>query len=121
LKHGREGEPAIDVLHRNIDSAHRAALFLPAMPQPQPHVASRRAALAQARANCRRAYGRAKAAGGLTALTTTRYYAETLTAVRGKPLAVQVEMFERTAMLLRLLADRAEWHALDEARGDDAA
>jgi hypothetical protein len=62
-----------------------------------------------------------KATGGLGALTASRFYSETLGAIRGKPAVVQVEMFERTAMLFRLLVDRAEWRGLDEARDDDAA
>jgi hypothetical protein len=64
---------------------------------------------AEAKASARRAYQRAKAAGGLTALTADRYWADTLTAIAKQPRETATEMLRRTEHLLILIADRASW------------
>jgi hypothetical protein len=38
-----------------------------------------------------------------------RWLAETISAADGKPAAVRIEMFRRTAALFELAADRAGW------------
>jgi len=63
----------------------------------------------EAKAACRRAYDRAKAAGGMTALAADRYYADTLTTIAKQPTETAAEMLRRTEHLLILLADRATW------------
>jgi hypothetical protein len=65
--------------------------------------------VAQARAAARRAYEAARAAGGITALTAARYWAETLTLLEGKTQGTQAEMFDRTRYLLELIVDRTTW------------
>jgi hypothetical protein len=65
--------------------------------------------LADTKALSRRAYERARAAGGPWALTADRAWSEVLLAVEGKPRETQAELYRRTEHLLVLLRDRQSW------------
>jgi hypothetical protein len=66
-------------------------------------------ALADAKASARRAYDRARGAGGLAPVVVDRLWADTLTAVDGQPAITAAEMFRRSEHLFVLLADRGAW------------
>lgn len=65
--------------------------------------------IAEAKAQCRTAYGHAKDAGGLAAAIADKLWADTLLAVKGQRPGVRAEMYTRTASLLKLLAERETW------------
>jgi hypothetical protein len=68
-----------------------------------------RRALADAKASARRAYDRARSAGGLAPVLVDRLWADTLVAVDGQPGETAVQMYRRTEHLFVLVADRATW------------
>jgi hypothetical protein len=65
--------------------------------------------VASAKAQCRAAYGRAKAAGGLATAIADKVWSETLLSVEGQRPETRAEMFTRTTSLFALLADRQTW------------
>jgi hypothetical protein len=65
--------------------------------------------LALMKDRARRAYADACDAETPLAPLFQRWLAETISAADGKPAAVRVEMFRRTAALFELAADRAGW------------
>jgi hypothetical protein len=65
--------------------------------------------VAQAKALCRRAYGRARAAGGLATAIADRVWSDTLMAAENQRPGTRAEMYARTRMLFELIRDRASW------------
>ena len=65
--------------------------------------------VAETKAQCRAAYGRAKDAGGLATAIADRLWVDTLLAVKGQRPGMKAEMYTRTAPLLMLLAEREKW------------
>jgi hypothetical protein len=65
--------------------------------------------VAEARAEARRAYGRAKAMAGTSSVLIDRWWAETLSCIDGQRAPTKVEMLNRTRALFDLVADRATW------------
>jgi hypothetical protein len=65
--------------------------------------------IAEAKAQCRAAYGRAKGAGGLATAIADKLWADTLLATKGRRPGTKAEMFARTTSLFMLLAERETW------------
>ena len=65
--------------------------------------------VADAKAQCRAAYGRCKGAGGLATAIADKLWADTLLAVEGQRPGTKAEMYARTASLFMLLAERQAW------------
>jgi hypothetical protein len=66
-------------------------------------------AVAEAKASARRAYVRARKAGGLSTTVIDQLWAHTLVTCEGHEAAMQAEMLRRTEHLFVLLEDRGEW------------
>jgi len=64
---------------------------------------------AEAKAQCRAAYDRAKHAGGLATALADKLWADTLRAVQGQRPGMKSEMYARTTSLFLLLAERETW------------
>lgn len=64
---------------------------------------------AAARALARAAYGRARAAGGLSSVIVDGLWSDTLLAVDGQPATTATEMLVRAQHLFVLIEDRARW------------
>ena len=64
---------------------------------------------ASAKAQCRAAYGRAKAAGGLATAIADKVWSDTLLSVENQRPETRTEMYKRTMSLFALLADRQAW------------
>ncbi len=67
------------------------------------------AGIGRAVALARRAYGRARAAGGVSPLIIDRLWADTLMAIEHQPADISAEMLRRTEHLMVLIEDRARW------------
>ena len=65
--------------------------------------------VADTKAQCRAAYGRAKHAGGFAAATADKLWADTLLATEGQRPGKKAEMYARTTSLFMLLAERETW------------
>ena len=65
--------------------------------------------VAQAKAQSRVAYGKAKAAGGLATALADRVWSDTLLSAEGQRPGARAEMYTRTTSLFALLTDRQSW------------
>jgi hypothetical protein len=73
------------------------------------HFAPPGADLADAKSTCRRAYSRARKAGGMSTVVIDSLWADTLLAIDGQPAEAASEMLRRTAHIFVLIEDRARW------------